>query len=333
MNLQFQYKEFVWLFGGIILFLLLFFLLSRWKRKVTKRMGDPSLVKLLTANFSSGLFILKFVLVLLAFASGVVAVMNLRRPAADETSNRKGIDVVVALDVSKSMLATDLAPTRLDRAKQFIGKLMDAMPDNRVGLVLFAGRAYLQMPLTTDFGAAQLYVSGASPETVPFQGTVVSEALRQCANAFNTSERRFKTVVLISDGEDHDLQAVATAKELAAEGMMINTVGMGSPEGSVIPDPETGMNKKDFTGADVISKLNEDELKQIAQATNGIYVRLQDSDEAVRELLQRFSGIEKTAFGDMSLMNFQTFYWWFAAAMLLFLVVEFFIPETKKVAV
>jgi Ca-activated chloride channel homolog len=333
MNLQFQYKEFVWLFGGILLLLLLFFLLLKWKKKVRKRIGEPGLVRLLTANFSSGLFLLKFILIIIAFGAGVAAVMNLRRPAADETSNRKGIDVVIALDVSKSMLAADIPPSRLERAKQFIGKLMEAMPDNRIGLVLFAGRAYLQMPLTTDIGAAQLYVSSAGPDAVPFQGTVVSEALRQSANAFNTTERRFKTVVLISDGEDHDVQAVVTAKELAAEGMMINTVGIGSPEGSTIPDPETGVNKKDYTGADIVSRLNEDELRQIAQNTNGIYLRLQDSDAAVSQLLQQFSGIEKTAFGDLSLMNFQTFYWWFAAAMFVLLVIEYFIPETKKLAV
>jgi Ca-activated chloride channel homolog len=333
MALQFQHKEFIWLFGGIVLFALLFVLLLSWKNKVRRKIGEPRLVKSLIENYSPGLFSLKFILVTLAFIAGVFAVMNLRKPAADETSSRKGIDVMIALDVSKSMLATDLPPSRLERAKQLINKLIEAMPNDRIGLILFAGRAYLQMPLTTDHGAAMLYVSSASPEAVPFQGTVITEALRQSSNAFNTTERRFKTVVLISDGEDHDVQAVNTAKELAAEGMMINTVGIGSPEGSVIPDPATGLNKKDFTGADVISRLNEDELKQIAANTNGVYVRLQDTDEAVQQLLQQFSGIETKAYGDVSLMNFQTYYWWFAAAMLFLIVAEYFIPETKKLAV
>ena len=333
LSLQFQHREFIWLLGGIILFVILFVFLLSWKKKVKKRIGEPNLVKLLIGNFSPGLFNLKFILVTLAFGAGVIAVMNLRKPAADETSSRKGIDVMIALDVSKSMLAADLPPNRLERAKQLITKLIDAMPNDRVGLVLFAGRAYLQMPLTTDHGAAMLYVSSAAPEAVPFQGTVITEALRQTSNAFNTTERRFKTVVLISDGEDHDVQAINTSKELAAQGMMINTVGIGSPEGSVIPDPETGQNKKDFTGADIISRLNEDELKQIAANTNGVYVRLQDTDAAVQELLQQFSGIETKAYGDVSLMNFQTYYWWFAAAMLFLLLVEYFIPETKKVAV
>ena len=133
------------------------------------------------------------------------------------------------------------------------------------------------MPLTTDHGAARMFVSSACPDAVPQQGTVISEALQRSANAFNAAERRFKTVILISDGEDHDVEAVNTAKELAVQGMMINTIGVGSPEGSYIPDRVTGENKIDpATGATVISKLNEDVLKQIAATTNGIYIHLQD---------------------------------------------------------
>lgn len=331
MSFQFFHKEFIWLFGAVALFIVLFILVWRWKKKVIKRIGEKNLVKALIKTYSPGLFNLKFSLLSIAFAAGVVTVMDLRKPGDAEGINRKGIDVIIALDVSKSMLATDLAPNRLERAKQLIGKLMNAMPNDRIGLVLFAGKAYLQMPLTTDHGAAGMFVSSASPEAVPQQGTVVSEAIRRSANAFNAAERRFKAVVLISDGEDHDPEAVNTAKELSAQGMMINTVGIGSPEGSYIPDPATGQNKVDpVTGSAVISKLNEEELKQIAANTNGIYVRLQESDEAVKQLQEHLSQIESKAFGDVSLMNFKAYYWWFAAAMLLLLLVEYFIPETKK---
>ena len=296
-----------------------------------KRIGDKNLVKALIKTYSPGLFSLKFGFLSLAFAAGVVTVMDLRKPGDAEGINRKGIDVVIALDVSKSMLATDLAPNRLERAKQLIGKFMNAMPNDRIGLVLFAGQAYLQMPLTTDHGAAGMFVSSASPDAVPQQGTVLSDAIRRSANAFNAAERRFKAVVLISDGEDHDPEAVKTAKELVEQGMMINTVGIGSPEGSYIPDPVTGQNKVDpATGSAIISKLNEDELKQIAATTNGIYIRLQESDEAVKQLQEHLSQIESKAYSDISLMNFKAYYWWFAAAMLLLLIVEYFIPETKK---
>ena len=298
---------------------------------MAKRIGDKNLVTALIKSYSPGLFSLKFGLLSIAFAAGVATVMDLRKPGDAEGINRKGIDIVVALDVSKSMLATDLAPNRLERAKQLINKFMIAMPNDRIGLVLFAGKAYLQMPLTTDHGAAAMFVSSASPDAVPQQGTVVSEAIRRSANAFNATERRFKAVVLISDGEDHDAEAVNTAKELAEQGMMISAVGIGSPDGSYIPDAITGQNKVDpATGRAIISKLNEDELKQIAASTNGIYIRLQESDEAVKQLREHLSQIESKAYGDVSLMNFKAYYWWFAAAMLVLLLAEYFIPETKK---
>ncbi len=147
-------------------------------------MGDEKLIQLLIRNFSSRKFTVKFIMVLAAFMLGIVAAINPRRAGEDEGSVRKGIDVVIALDVSKSMLATDIAPNRLERAKQFIGKLMDEMPNDRIALVLFAGKAYLQMPLTTDHGAAGLYVSSASPDVVPQQGTVISDALNMSSQCF-----------------------------------------------------------------------------------------------------------------------------------------------------
>ena len=332
MDFQFQYRDFYLLFAAIPVFILLYLLLVRWKKKVREKMGDARLINALTSNFSPGLFTSKFALLSIAFAVGVVAVMNPRKPGAADNITRKGIDVVVALDVSKSMLANDLAPNRLERAKQFINKLMDVMPDDRIGLVLFAGKAYMQMPLTADHGSAQLFVSAASPDAVPQQGTVIRDALEMSVRAFNPKERRFKTIVLISDGEDHDPEAVKTAEELAEQGVMINTIGVGSPDGSYIVDPVTGQNKVDASGATVITKLNEETLRQVAEKTNGVYIRLQASDEAVVELKKQLSQIESKAYGDISLINYKTFYMWFAGAMLLLLVLETFIPERKKLA-
>ena len=272
MTFQFQHKELVWLFTGIAIIFLFFIGLIRWKRKVKKRIGDERLVNLLISNFSSKIFASKFILLSAALSVGIIAAMNPRKPGASDNVNRKGIDVAIALDVSKSMLATDIAPDRLERAKQFISKLINEMPDDRVALVLFAGKAYLQMPLTLDHNAAQMFVSSVTPDAVPQQGTVIREALKMSAVVFNRTDRKFKAVILISDGEDHDDDAVTTAKTLAGQGVMINTVGIGSPDGAGIIDPATGQAKKDEAGNTVISKLNEDELKQIARATNGIYI-------------------------------------------------------------
>jgi Ca-activated chloride channel family protein len=333
MNLfQFQYKIFVWLFFGIPVLIFLFWGLLRWKKKIIKRIGEKRLVQALISNYSSKRFTTKFIFLSFAFVFGVAAVMNPRKPGGSESITRKGIDVTIALDVSKSMLATDLQPNRLERAKQFINKLMNEMPNDRIALVLFAGKAYLQMPLTVDHGAAAMYISSASPDAVPQQGTVIGDALNMAAKAFNNADRRFKSVVLISDGEDHDEEAINTAEDLSGQGVMINTIGVGSPGGSEIIDPVTGEPKKDpTTGATVISKLNEGELKQIAEKTNGVYIHLQNTDEAVSSLQQQLSQIDRKAFGDTSLMNFKTYYLWLAAAMFILLLAENFIPERKKV--
>ncbi len=330
MNFQFQYKEFLLLSGGLAIFIFLFFLLMRWKRNTVKKIGDKKLVNQLIKNFSSRLFATKFILFSLAFALGVVAVANLREPGSADNISRKGIDVVIALDVSKSMLATDLSPNRLERAKQMILRLMDQMPNDRIALVLFAGKAYMQMPLTVDHGAAAIFVSSATPDAIPAQGTVFSEALQMSAKAFNTKEGRFKSVVLISDGEDHDQETLKTADDLSQQGVMVCTVGIGSAEGSQIPDSATGDYKRDAMGNVVISKLNEDELKQIAQKTNGVYVHFETSEQTINDLMKQLSQVEKKTFTDVSLLNYKTYYMWFTGAMFLLLMLEFILPERKR---
>jgi Ca-activated chloride channel family protein len=330
LNFQFQHKEFFILSVAIFIFVLLFFLLLRWKKKVVKKIGDKKLVDLLIKNFSPRLFTTKFVLFSFAFMLGVIAVANLREPGAADNIPRKGIDVVVALDVSRSMLATDMSPSRLERAKQMILKLMDQMPNDRIALVLFAGKAYMQMPLTVDHEAAAIFVSSASPDAIPAQGTVFSDALKKCALAFNSREGRFKSVVLISDGEDHDEDALTTADDLAQQGIMVCTVGIGSPEGSEIPDSATNDYKRDAMGNIVISKLNEEELKQIAQKTNGIYIHYESSDQVADELMKQLSQVEKKTFTDVSLLNYRTYYMWFTGLMFLLLIFEFILPERKR---
>jgi Ca-activated chloride channel family protein len=330
LNLQFQHKELIWLVAGIGILLILFFGLLQWKKKVKKRIGDERLVNLLISNFSPKLFTSKFILLSAAFAIGIIAAMNPRKPGDADNFNRKGIDVAIALDVSKSMLATDISPSRLERAKQFVNKLINEMPDDRIALVLFAGKAYLQMPLTVDHNAAQMFISTATPDAVPQQGTVISDALKMSADVFNSTDKKYKTVILISDGEDHDEDAVTTAKSMAEQGIMINTIGIGSPGGAEIIEPATGQAKKDEEGNTVISKLNEEELKTIAGSANGIYVHLQSSDEAVVALKNHLSQIDRKVFSDVSMMSFRNYFPWFAAAMFILLIVEIFIPERKK---
>jgi Ca-activated chloride channel family protein len=228
------------------------------------------------------------------------------------------------------MLATDVKPNRLDKAKQLLYRLVDRLQNDRIGLILFAGRSYMQMPLTTDHGAAKLYISEAGPEAVPTQGTIFSEALNMANSSFNRNEHKYKAVVLISDGEDHDPEGLKIAKQLADNGVMVNTVGIGSPEGSEIIDPETKEVKKDEKGNTVISKLNEQELTGISDATNGIYIHLENLEDATITLTQRLDSIEKRALTDSEFINYKNYFPWFIGLAGLLLVIELFIPERKR---
>ncbi len=329
-DLQFQYPQAFWLLLLLPFFILLFLLYQSWKRKLTKKIGEASLVKELSKNHSRAKTIIKFVFIITAFACGCIALANPRIPDKNSGEARKGIDVVIALDVSNSMKATDIAPDRLSRAKQFISKLIGNLQDDRIGLVVFAGYGYAQLPLTFDYDAARLYVSAADPSNITAQGTSIADAFDKANILFGKENERFKSIVLITDGETHDENALDKLKELAAKGVMVNTVGIGSPQGSTITD-SSGKVKTDASGQPVISKLNEQILQQIAQATNGIYVHLESADAAVKQIMNQYSQIDKKALGDTSLYTYQSYYAWLAVPMLLLLVAETFLPDRKRV--
>ncbi|PWT96986.1 MAG: hypothetical protein C5B52_14730 [Bacteroidetes bacterium] len=307
----------------------MFYAVLRWKKTTAKKIGDEKLVTQLIRNYSSQKFAIKFGLLGLAFLGVVLAAANIQSATQVEKVNRQGIDVMIALDVSKSMMAEDMKPNRLERAKVLVNRLMDKMENDRIGFVIFAGRAYLQMPLTTDHGAARMYVGNASPDAVPTQGTVISEALRICDMAFNNKDKKYKAVVLISDGEDHDENAIKTSSMLAGNGVMINTVGVGTTTGAPIIDPVTGDSKRDDQGNIVISKLNEAELIQISQKGNGIYQQLNDAESVADKLAQQMGGMEQRAISDNSLANYRSFFQWFLAFALALLIGELFVAEKK----
>lgn len=330
MNLQFQYPQAFWLLAIIPFFLLLFFFYLAWKRKSEKKLGEVKIVRALYKSYSPVKSVVKFLLLLLVFFLGCVALANPRKPDETSAEARKGIDIVIALDVSSSMLAQDITPDRLTRAKQFVYKLIDNLENDRIALVAFAGNAYLQMPLTFDASAAKMYVSVASPQAINVQGTSIGDALQKSEIAFGDQTERFRSIVLITDGETHDDNALLKAKELAAKGIMINTLGIGTTVGSTIMDTATHATKKDESGQTIVSQLNEQLLQQIALATNGTYVHLESSDAAVKQVVAQYAQIEKKALGDISSYTYQTFYAWMVVPMLLLAVVELFITDRKK---
>jgi len=326
---RFENINYWWCLTAIPFLVMLFVFLLQWKKSTAKKIGDERLVKFITRNYSPFKFLLKFIIASVALIAIVLGAMNFQKQGNTENIHRKGVDVMVVLDVSKSMLAEDIKPSRLERAKQLLTLLMNKLENDRVGLVLFAGRPYMQMPLTTDHSAAKMYIQDASPNAVPTQGTVIAEALEMANHAFNSKEQKYKSIILISDGEDHDPDAEKTAQALAKNGVMINTVGIGSPDGTTITDPVTKQIKKDADGQTVISKLNEQELHHLSDLTNGIYIRLDNMDDALITLTQQLDSIEKKSLADTQYVTYESFFQWFLAAALLLLIIEFILPERK----
>jgi len=326
---RFENINYWWCLTAVPFLVVLFIFFLQWKKATIGKIGDERLVKFITRNYSPSKFLLKFIIVLIALIAVIIGAMNYQTQGKTENIHRKGVDVMIVLDVSKSMLAEDIKPSRLERAKQLLTLMMDKLENDRVGLVLFAGRAYMQMPLTTDHSAAKMYIQDASPNAVPTQGTVISEALQMANHAFNSKEQKYKAIILISDGEDHDPDAEKTARDLAQNGVMINTVGIGSPDGAPIMDPVTRQLKKDAEGQTVISKLNEAELHNLSDITNGIYIRLDNMDDALVTLSQQLDSVEKKSLADTEFVNYKSFFQWFLAIALLLLIIEFVLPERK----
>lgn len=307
----------------------LFIGLLYWKKGIRSRLGDRRLVDQLLKGYSSKLFKVKIIFILAAILFGILAAANLRRPVEPEKTAGSGVDVMIMLDVSKSMLSQDAKPSRLDKAKQFINNLLPKLENNRVGLIVFAGQAYLQMPLTPDFAAAKMYVSDASPDAVPVQGTVFSDALTLADNSFDVKEKKFKSAILITDGEDNDEHAIETAGQLYERGVVVHSVGIGSPEGSNIIEPGSGEPKKDIDGNIIVSRLNEVLLQKISAATKGTYHRLENVNEVANSIAEQISSMERKGFSAGGNTNYTNYFPLLIAIAVILLMIESFIPERK----
>lgn len=322
----------IFLLGLVVLLplTLVFVSVLHWKRKTRKALGDEPLINALTTNYSPRLYNIKFIAVAVALVMGIIAMANLRKPQDGDKEQRAGIDVMIALDVSKSMLSQDTKPSRLEKAKQCVGMLIDQLGNNRVGLVLFAGQAFLQMPLTSDIAASKLYLANANSDAVAVQGTVISSALQLCSNSLDTKEKKYKAVILISDGEDHDTKTKNVLQQLYDQGVIVYTVGIGTAAGS--PIIEAGnVYKTDINGQTVISKLNEQELKMIADETGGSYYHLDNSLTTAGAIATQLNSMEKKEInGSSGSRQYTSFFPFFIALMILLLIAEVFIPETKK---
>lgn len=330
--LRFQHSEYFWFLLAIFILVGLFFGAVNDRKRKLKTMGDEGLVNFQLRNFNLKAYEFKFILLLVALFAGIIGLANLQANAKTQKVDRKGIDVMIALDVSKSMLAKDASPNRLEKAKQFVSKLIDKIGNNRVGLIVFAGRAYVSVPLTIDFSALKMNLSTITPASIPTQGTVLGEAIKMARESFNAQDTKYKSIILISDGEDHDENANKEVKKAVDEGIMINTVGIGSVNGSPIWDEELQENKKDAEGNEIISKLNEAELQTIASNGEGIYAQLNNAENTAKTMATQINATEKKSFGDVVFADYTSYFQYFLLLSLLLISIEFFISERKKIA-
>lgn len=327
---QFQHIDHLFALALLPLLVVLFVSVIYWRRRKLQKLGNEELVTGQIQGFVPGRNTTKFILLSVALFSIIVGWANLRMGDKSEKIERKGVDVVVALDVSKSMLANDVQPDRLTRAKQLIMRLTEKMKNDRLALVVFAGKSYLQVPLTIDYSSVKMLLQTVSPDMVPTQGTVIGDAIGLGMESFSTNERKYKSLVVISDGEDHDEKAVEAARAAAEEGVIIHTVGVGSPQGATLYDPETKSVKLDENGSPVVSKLNEEALKSIAAAGHGTYSHLQNTDEVAEKISSALEGMEQKNLGSMIYTDFTSYYQYFLFAGFLILFIEWLLPGTSK---
>jgi Ca-activated chloride channel homolog len=320
--LRFQHISHLLALGILPVLVVLFIAMLYWRRSKLKKLGDERLINTQLLGWIPGRTTLKFILAAIALAVIIIGWANLQMGAKTENVQRKGVDVIVALDVSKSMLAQDIQPDRLTRAKQLVMRMMDKMQNDRVALVVFAGRAYLQVPLTVDYSAMKMMLQNVTPSVVPTQGTVISEAIDLSMQSFSQKERKYKSLIVISDGEDHDEKALEQAKAAANAGVIIHTVGIGSPQGATLVDPETKSVKMDENGNPVVSKLNEEELRNIAAAGRGSYTLLRNTDDAANKLVDEIDGMEQKNLGAVLFTDYKSYFQYFLLAGFILLVVE-----------
>lgn len=327
-----RFQHIYHLFGLAIvpLLVLLFIGTLIWRKKKLKKLGDEKLVLEQLRGYVPGRNTTRFILLALALTAAIIGWANLQMGAKTDKIQRKGVDVIVALDISKSMLAQDVQPDRLTRAKQLIMRMLDKADNDRVGLVVFAGRSYLQVPLTVDYSALKMMLQTVKPELIPTQGTVIGDAIDLSMKSFSQKEKKYKSLIIISDGEDHDEHALAKAKEASESGVIIHTVGIGSPQGTTIIDPETKAVKMDESGNPVISKLNEAELQNIAAAGHGTYTLLNNSDAAAAKLIDEIDGMEQRNLGAVVFTDYKSYFQYFLFAACIALLIEWFLPSAKK---
>ncbi len=315
-------------------FATLLFILARMSlQRNLKRWSDTQLLERLLPDYSPWRPIVRFIVWNLAFVMLIIAVANPQIGSKLVKVKQKGIDMVVCLDVSNSMLAQDIKPNRLENAKLAITKLVDQLKGDRIGIVVFAGKAYMQLPITSDYAAARMFISKISTELIPTQGTAIAEAIRMAHETF-TTDTRSKAIIIITDGEDHEGNVMEEAEKASADGIRIYTLGVGSPEGAPIPifGPDGSITgyRKDKDGNTIMTRLDEITLQKIASTGNGLYIRSANTNQALRKIFEEINQLEKTEFDTRLFSEYDSRFYYFLWMGLALLIAELFISLRKS---
>jgi Ca-activated chloride channel homolog len=330
---QFAHPKYLILLILVPVFLGIFIVSRYLRNKALKSFGDPTLVNGLIPEASVVRPWVKFSLVILALALAIIALAGPQFGTKLRDVKRKGIELVVALDVSNSMMSEDITPSRLENAKRAISKLIDDLHDDKLALIVFAGDAFVQLPMTSDYSAAKMFLSNITPSLVSNQGTAIASAIELGMKSFSPGDDKNKAIVIITDGEDHEGDAVAMATKANEAGIIIHTIGMGLPNGA--PIPVTNSNgqrdyRTDNNGSVVISKLDETTLKQIAAAGGGKYIRANNTKSGLSALFEELNQMQKVEMESKIYSEYEEQYQYFLGFAILLLFVEFIILQKQN---
>ncbi|GDX51429.1 membrane protein [Bacteroidota bacterium] len=325
---RFEHLEYLWLLFAVIPIAGLFIFFFLWRKRAIRKFGNTSLVLQLIPDFSNRKPLAKFILLSLAYIFIVFGFANPQIGTKQELVKRQGIDVMIALDVSNSMMSDDVKPSRLDRAKNFISNFIDQLNNDRLGMIVFAGKAYMQMPLTVDYSAARMYLHTINTNMVPSQGTNIAEAIDLANQGFPDDNKAHKALIIITDGEDNEGGVDEKISDAVKQGTKIYTLGVGSENGS--PIPMENDFKRDEDGNIVLSKLNQQMLKEIASKGNGKFFMVGSGTDEIDSLMKELKGIGTKQFEEMIFTDFDDKFQWCLAIAAILLFAEWWLSERKS---
>tara|TARA_B000000475_G_scaffold55833_1_gene43933 strand:- start:335 stop:1372 length:1038 start_codon:yes stop_codon:yes gene_type:complete len=331
---MFQLEEEIWfwLLFLVLGMVVLFFWTALWKRKTKRLYASAELLKRLSPDQSRFKGVLKLVVLAMAVVCFCIALVNPKVGTKLETVTREGVDIVFAIDVSKSMLAEDVAPSRLEKAQQLTAQIINNLVSDRVGIIAYAGKAVPQLPITTDYAAAKMFLQNMNTDMLSSQGTAIDEAIQLSRTYFNDAEQTNRVLVIISDGEDHKDLNLDVAKAAAKEGIKIFTIGVGSEKGGPIPLKRNGVvmrYKKTQKGETVITKLNPNTLTAIAEEANGLFIQGQNTKQVTEKIAEILNKLEKKEFEAKEFSEFKDQFQWFLGLGLFFLILDVLFLERK----